>query len=797
MTSGRLVTRIEAATAGLLATAILVACLLPRRASVASSGPVVRLPAVPALPRTDVVAAAEEARRLLDEGRPWAAWLTVRPYVRQSDPDDLDPYVVLTAARAAAGWGGWSHVVRLLEDRPWLDREEGGIGWSWLARAYEARGSWAAAAQALRQYLALAPTSERSWAVARYAWALARAGHARGAAEAFARARAHLPTLADWFQVWEAEAWLAAGEPSAAARQTDVPTGSAPVRARRAVVRAQAWAALGRPDLALARLRSEAERLAADGDGPEWALVMSMQAQLLHAFGREREARDVWRTLANDPRAPAAARATAADSLARWPDRTAIEEAARSVAYEAAGQPDKALAAWRAALRSGLPMDGSALLRLGRLAFAARDWNEAREAFRQAEARLADPEAQAEAALGAARARARSGDREGATEELQAILARWPTTAAAGTAAFLLGDLARTRVAAIAYYARAARYPASPYAADALVRLGDRRLRAGDLDGALAAWQEYLRRYPRGDEAARLAYRGGRALSRAGRAGEARRWYETAIAVDPLSYYAMRAGDRLGVDHLADALLPRPTIGLAEEANLAREVLDRLALLDSLGAEEAWRAEFEAVARRLRTQPLATVVLAEGLRARHPVEAIRLVRTLVEVRAQPWDRRLLLVLFPFLYRDLIEEEARRAGVDPFLLAGLIRQESSFRADARSWAGARGLAQIMPATGAWLARATLPVPFDPDLLDVPEVNVRMGATYLADMLRRYNGRVDYALAAYNAGPGRVDRWRRGLPTETDEFREAIPIAETRSYVQLVLRNQEVYRRLYGE
>jgi soluble lytic murein transglycosylase len=606
-----------------------------------------------------------------------------------------------------------------------------------------------------------------------------------------------LPQLADWFQAWEAEAWLEAGEPAAAAHQPDVPSTSPPARAWRAIARARAWLALGDTDLGLARLRREAERFAADGDGPELAAVLTAEAQLLAASGRPDEARRIWRAIANDPRLPPTARAHAADRLAEWPHRDGVDEAARSFAYEAAGRADAALAAWRAALALGVPADEEALLRLGRLALVAGDPALAREAFRDAQTRLRDPDAQADAARGAARARARGGDRRGAREELRAVLTRWPTTAAAGTAAFLLGDLAPTRVEAVTYYAKAARIPTSPFAAEALVRLGDRRLDLGDLDGALTAWQEYLRRYPRGETAARIAYRGARALSRAGRAAEARRWYETALASDPLSYYAMRAADRLGVDHLADALVPRPWVGLAEEANLARELLDRLAALDSLGASDPWRQEFEAATRRLRTRPLATIVLAEGLRASHPVEAIRLARALIDVRAQPWDRRLLLVTFPFLYRDLIEDEARRAGVDPYLLAGLIRQESSFRPDARSWAGARGLTQILPSTGAWLAQRTLPVPWDPDLLFVAEINVRMGAIFLADLLRRYDGRVDYALAAYNAGPGRVDRWRRFLPSDPDGFREAIPIAETRQYVQVVLRNQEVYRRLYGE
>jgi soluble lytic murein transglycosylase len=130
-----------------------------------------------------------------------------------------------------------------------------------------------------------------------------------------------------------------------------------------------------------------------------------------------------------------------------------------------------------------------------------------------------------------------------------------------------------------------------------------------------------------------------------------------------------------------------------------------------------------------------------------------------------------------------------------LLAGLIRQESSFRPDARSWVGATGLSQIMPSTGKWLGR-NIP-DYTERHLAVPEANVRMGAAYLAELLRRYDGEADLALAGYNAGPSRADRWRRELGRDDiDQWREKIPFNETRHYVQVVLRNADVYRTLYG-
>jgi soluble lytic murein transglycosylase len=192
-------------------------------------------------------------------------------------------------------------------------------------------------------------------------------------------------------------------------------------------------------------------------------------------------------------------------------------------------------------------------------------------------------------------------------------------------------------------------------------------------------------------------------------------------------------------------------------------------------------------------------MLAEGLAMTgHPVEGIRIGRELLDARGGEWDERLLKVVFPFPYRDILMAEADRANVDPYLLAGLVRQESSFNPKARSWVGATGLSQIMPATGEWLAPGAGVSSFDPSLLSVPEINLRMGSRYLRDQLRRYGGKRDLALAAYNAGPSRADRWRRelGYGGDPDVFRERIPFDETRKYVKVVLRNAAIYRRLYG-
>jgi soluble lytic murein transglycosylase len=157
---------------------------------------------------------------------------------------------------------------------------------------------------------------------------------------------------------------------------------------------------------------------------------------------------------------------------------------------------------------------------------------------------------------------------------------------------------------------------------------------------------------------------------------------------------------------------------------------------------------------------------------------------------------VLRVLFPLDYWPLLEAGAARHGLDKYLVAALAAQESTFDAGIRSSAGAIGLMQIMPATGRSFARRLGIRPFSVGRLTEPAVNATIGTQYLADLLEQFGG-APYALAAYNAGEHRVERWRAerpGLPE--DEWVDDIPFPETQNYVKRILGTAEDYRRLYG-
>lgn len=148
-------------------------------------------------------------------------------------------------------------------------------------------------------------------------------------------------------------------------------------------------------------------------------------------------------------------------------------------------------------------------------------------------------------------------------------------------------------------------------------------------------------------------------------------------------------------------------------------------------------------------------------------------------------------LFPNKYRNLVK--AKSNAVDEKILLSLIRQESAFNEKARSIVGARGLMQIMPATGRQFIRN-----LKAHKLYNPELNVSIGAQYLEKLLRRYDGSLIFALAAYNAGMGNVGKWQRSIPFKDDEISniEMIPFKETRNYVKLIYRNLFFYSYLDG-
>jgi soluble lytic murein transglycosylase len=154
------------------------------------------------------------------------------------------------------------------------------------------------------------------------------------------------------------------------------------------------------------------------------------------------------------------------------------------------------------------------------------------------------------------------------------------------------------------------------------------------------------------------------------------------------------------------------------------------------------------------------------------------------------------LLFPRAYWGELSRQAEANSLDPYLVASLIRQESEFNPGAVSHANAYGLMQLLPQVGKGEARAAHLRHFSTEQLLTPAINIQLGAHYFREMVNEYNGQVEYALAAYNAGTNRVADWlQNGHYGDVAEFVESIPFTETREYVQAIVRNARVYERLY--
>ena len=168
------------------------------------------------------------------------------------------------------------------------------------------------------------------------------------------------------------------------------------------------------------------------------------------------------------------------------------------------------------------------------------------------------------------------------------------------------------------------------------------------------------------------------------------------------------------------------------------------------------------------------------------------------VMVKPWaDKAVQELQLPLRHEDVIRQQADDKNLDPTLIAGVIYVESRFR-DQTSHAGAKGLMQLMPSTADYIAEKSGGTRFVQGDLADPQINISYGSWYLRYLLQRYHGNEALALAAYNAGEGKVDEWWRAAADDGERFRVGahIPFPETRAYVSKVLSARRSYRREYA-
>lgn len=328
--------------------------------------------------------------------------------------------------------------------------------------------------------------------------------------------------------------------------------------------------------------------------------------------------------------------------------------------------------------------------------------------------------------------------------------------------------------------------------------------------------RDHLLKFPGSEKASTALYFLGRLAEGAGDLPAAKAYYHEAVERFPNHYYAMLAEERLAkpaflrvlpaeavTSFLERVVWPVRRYPVSFQPNAAtRFRLERLRLLRSAGLDDLAEQELRFGAKQEKEeQPhVLGMELAQALSKKGAHQAIQLLKTLVpgylsfpldSAPAQFWK-----LLFPLPYRSTLERYARQQKLDPFLVAGLIRQESEFNAAAVSPARAYGLTQILPSSGRQLMRKLGQRRYRTSLLFRPDVSLRLGTYYLRTLIDDHGGRLEPALAAYNAGPSRAQNWLTWLKyNDPAEFIETIPFTETRTYVVAVLRNAEIYRRLY--
>ena len=322
----------------------------------------------------------------------------------------------------------------------------------------------------------------------------------------------------------------------------------------------------------------------------------------------------------------------------------------------------------------------------------------------------------------------------------------------------------------------------------------------------------FLTKYPGSGNTPDAVYWLGREAERGGKVAEARAFYVKDVDRFPQTYFGHAAARRLSAlppaegdpatPEILEKIPPAPAlrpfdepIPPAAEDRWARAQALRTVAFDASAELELKNAYFATSSPRFLVEAAQAAFdqghFAVGMAYGRTIVPNFDARKLGDLPASVWR-----VLYPLPYEAVIRREAAKNNFDPMLAAGLMRQESTFQSDALSPQNAIGLMQVIPKTGRLLAKQ-LKVRYSNDRLFQPEYNIQLGMLYISGLVKLTGG-PEYALAAFDAGEDRIAAWKAERNyEEVPELVESIPFSETRDYVQIVLRNTEVYRMIYGQ
>lgn len=364
-------------------------------------------------------------------------------------------------------------------------------------------------------------------------------------------------------------------------------------------------------------------------------------------------------------------------------------------------------------------------------------------------------------------------------------------------------------------------YPNAVEVAQAQFELAWLQHDGGNLNLSAQMLTEHLARYVDKDNTyrGRAGYWAARDSERTGKISEACALYDAVIYRYAANWYGylaqqrlanLKATNRCGAQSFPnDSLIGKAVVNLktvtAAKENSAVAEQKRFVKADQLSAVGLFDWAIDELNDASRTAPNSpkvnfAVAKLYRLRGDNTSALLALARSYPdysqmfpeELSREEWS-----IFYPLTNWQDIKSWAGNRNLDPYQVAGLIRQESVFNPRAKSGANAYGLMQLLIPTARILAKKDgLEIGITAESLFQPAINIELGTAYMREQLNKF-GKIEFVAVAYNAGPGRVPQWQATLPYEMDEFVEAIPFKETRGYVQGVIRNSAQYRRLYDD
>ena len=392
-----------------------------------------------------------------------------------------------------------------------------------------------------------------------------------------------------------------------------------------------------------------------------------------------------------------------------------------------------------------------------------------------------------------------------------------PSSELAVKAQFFLGKIYEERKnfpeALKNYKTALEKYPNESYAQWAGWRLGWVHYLDGKFEDAFNKFQEAAKQFPDKSFIEYNLYWSAKSAEKLNKKDVARDLYIKVAELYPYTFHGIRSKDRLlalGVKAFPENKNSTPSV---KEENLqlgrplgTREKFHhtRATELAQLGLNQDARNEIIELQKTVRKNLTGVLWLSQLYhQAQGYPESLRLLHLYKDFTTKTKEKNLSEKFwkhfFPLAYEEVVLSYSKSRKVDPYFVNGIIRQESLFDSQALSPAGARGLMQIMPATGKKLYPKTkFKEPFETDALFDPDLNIRLGVKYISQLNKRFNRNGMHILISYNAGPHVLKKWlkRFGHISDQDVFIESIPYPETRRYVKHVLRNLGIYKTLYS-